>query len=533
MTSDDVPITIVGGGPVGLALALVLSRQGIASRVLEMNRTTTDHPKARGVWTRAMEIFRQWGVYEAIRARGLPDESDSIVFLDGLDCEIDRSTPEPFNDESPARKSIVAQDAVEEALAAALVDHPDADVRWETEFVGMEELPDGVRVTARDLKTGKQFIWTSQYLVGADGGRGSVSRMARIEHEGPPVMALMLNTYFRADLSRYKSAKNAAGLQLRSRGPDGQPVHLLNTNGADRWLWLTRIGGDHDERPRPLTESETVDKIRRALDDSEIKVELINESVWRMTRRIAKTFRKGRVFLVGDAAHRFPPFGGFGMNSGIQDVHNLAWKFAFVLRGQASDRLLDSYDLERRPIAHANADLSLVNAARFPHIVDALQSGNRDRVRFWLRDAENHIHSIGHTLGFSYEQGALVPDGTTPPDRTPRYYRPTDRPGSRFPHIWLDEANTRSTLDLFDRDFVLVIGPDADAWEVAAEDVSRSLSLPIIVHRLVKADPHLGFEMGPRGAALVRPDGVTAWRIGWVSEQPKEDLSGALTNILG
>src|SRR5690606_14640640 len=119
---------------------------------------------------------------------------------------------------------------------------------------------------------------------------------------------------------------------------------------------------------------------------------------WRMTRRIANAFRKGRVFLVGDAAHQFPPFGGFGMNSGIEDVHNLAWKLAFVLRGRAGNRLLDTYDVERRPIAHANADLAFVNATRFPHIGAALQNGDRDEIRFWLRDAENHIHSMGHTL---------------------------------------------------------------------------------------------------------------------------------------
>lgn len=532
MRIDDVPVTIVGGGPVGLAMALVLSRQGVASRLLEINATTTDHPKARGVWTRAMEIFRQWGVYDAIRARGLPDESDSIVFMDGLDDEIDRSSPEPFNDESPARKSIVAQDAVEEALAAALRNHPDVDVRWRTEFLALDEGPDGVRVTARDLETGEELSWSSRYLIGADGGRGGVAKAVGIGHEGPPVMAVMLSTYFKADLSRYRSVRNAAGVQLRSREPGGVPVNLLNTNGADRWLWLSRIGADRDERPRPLTEAETVAKISEALGDPDIEVQLINESIWRMTRRIAETFRRGRVFLVGDAAHRFPPFGGFGMNSGIQDVHNLAWKLAFVLDGRADKRLLDSYDLERRPIAHANADLSLVNGARFPILGEALQSGDRDRIRFWLRDAENHIHSIGHTLGFVYEAGAVVPDATTPPDKTPRWYRPTDRPGGRFPHLWIDEARTVSTLDLFDRDLVLVTGPEGDAWAEAAAEAAKDLGMLIRVHRLAAADPGEGFGMGPRGAVLVRPDGVTAWRIGWAEPRPAEMLKLVVETIL-
>lgn len=532
MASGDIPVTIVGGGPVGLAMALVLSRQGVASRVLEMNATTTDHPKARGVWVRAMEIFRQWGVYEPIRARGLPDASDSMVILDGMDNELDRSRPEPWNDESPARKSIVAQDAVEEALAAKLADHSDVDLRWRTEFLSCEETPDGVRVTARDLASGETLTWTSQYLIGADGGRGAVARQVGIEYEGPPTLALMLNTYFRADLSRYPAAHNAAGLQMRVLDPDAEPCHLLNTNGADRWLWLTRIGAETDERPRPLTEAETIAKIRAALRLPDLQVEIINEATWRMTRRIAKTFRRSRTFLVGDAAHRFPPFGGFGMNSGIQDAHNLAWKLAFVLNGKAGDALLDTYDAERRPIAHENADLALQNGARFPHVVAAFQSGDRDRIRFWLHDAENHIHSIGHTLGFSYVSDAVIPDETTPPDRTPRWYRPTDRPGSRFPHLWLDATKTRSTLDLFDRDLVLVTGPDGGPWAQAAAEVAATVGVPIAVHRLKAADPEQGVAMGPRGAALVRPDGITAWRIGWVTQTPEADLERAVRSIL-
>ncbi|BCW87634.1 4-methyl-5-nitrocatechol 5-monooxygenase [Alphaproteobacteria bacterium SO-S41] len=532
MSLSDVPITIVGGGPVGLSMALVLSRQGIASRVLEINATTTDHPKARGVWIRAMEIFRQWGVYQPIKDRGLPDASDSMVLMDGIDREIARTAPEPFNDESPARKSIVAQDAVEEALAAELKNHPLAQVYWRTEFVGVEETPDGLRITANDLRTGETLTWNSTYLIGADGGKAGVAKLAGIEFEGPPVMATMLNTYFRADLSRFPAARDAAGLYFRPRKPEDDAFNILNTNGADRWLWLNRIGLERDERPRPLTEAETIARIRYALGVDDIKIELINESVWRVTRRIAKTFRKGRIFLVGDAAHRFPPYGGFGMNSGVQDAHNLAWKLAFVLAGKAGDALLDTYDTERRPIAHANADIALVNGARIPHLMDAHRSGDPDRIRFWLQDSENHIHSIGHTLGFVYEKGALVPDHTTPPDRTPRYYKPTDRPGSRYPHFWLDDARTTSSLDLFDRDFVLMIGPEADAWEAAAKEVAQARGIPIHVHRLASVDPKKGFAVGPHGAALVRPDGVTAWRTGWVGAQPAQDLATVLDAIL-
>ena len=533
MPLENVPVTIVGGGPVGLSMALALARQGIASRVLELKSTTTDHPKARGVWVRSMEIFRQWGIYEPIRTRGLPDNSDSTVLMDGLEIELGRSAPEPFNDESPARKSIVAQDAVEEALVSKLKDYPDVDIRWLTEFVGGEELATGVRINARNLQTGEERSWLSTYLIGADGGTRVVANIAGIEYEGPPVMALMSNVYFKADLSAYKSVHNAAGLFFLPVDPIDEVLALLNTNGVDRWLWVSRIGAETDERERPPTADEIVTKLRKMMRKCDLSIEIINQGVWRMTRRIAKVFSKGRIFLVGDAAHRFPPYGGFGMNSGIQDVHNLSWKLAFVLRGISSEALLNSYDAERRPIAHANADIAMVNGTRFPRVLEAAASRDPDRIRFWLLDAANHTNSIGHNLGFVYDEGAVVPDGTTRPPYSPRYYHPTDRPGSRFPHFWLNARHTRSSIDLFDRDLVLVHGPNADAWASAAAEVSRRLAVPIVAHRLTGAErPELGLAMGARGAVLVRPDGIVAWRIGWVTAQPADDLANVIEKVL-
>ena len=241
------------------------------------------------------------------------------------------------------------------------------------------------------------------------------------------------------------------------------------------------------------------------------------------------------MFLAGDAAHRFPPTGGLGLNSGIEDVHNLAWKLAFVLQGKAPDRLLDSYDAERRPIANANADMALLNGARFQKFIEAAVSGNPDKLNFWLKDMANHTNSIGHVLGFIYNEGALIPDGSTPPPRTPRTYTPTDRPGSRFPHFWLDPEQTRTSLDLFDGDMVLVIGKSADAWaKGGGGGVAAAWGLlPIlVVHRLGEVDPALGIAMGPRGAALVRPDGVTAWRIGWAEPDPVAVLGAAVDRIL-
>lgn len=531
--ASDVPVTIVGGGPVGLSMALVLGRFGIRSRVIEQAATTTDHPKARGVWPRAMEIFRQWGVEQAIRRGGLQDETDAFVVLETMDKELGRSWPEPFHDEGPARKSVVAQDIVEEALAAKLKEFSEAQVLWSTRAV--EALPDdsGVTITVEDIASGARTGWRSDYLIGADGGAGFSAKAAGIAYEGPPQLALMLNTYFRADLSRFQAAKDAAGLIFAPQpGDTEEPFRILNTNAADRWLLLRRIGTDRDERPVVPSEAETIASIRHFLQLPDLNVEIINEGVWRLTRRIASRFSAGRIFLVGDAAHRFPPTGGFGMNSGIQDVHNLGWKLAYVLQGKARPNLLSSYDLERRPIANANADLALNNLARFGMFLKAVGDRNPDKLEFWLRDMDNHTNSIGHTLGFIYDDGAVVPDGSTRPPYTPRMYTPTDRPGSRFPHWWLDKNKKISSLDLFDKDFVLMFGRDGHSWAEAARALSKSRGIPIDTYEVGDLDPALGVRLGKSGAALVRPDGVTAWRVAWPEDDPEAVLGDVLDRIL-
>jgi 2-polyprenyl-6-methoxyphenol hydroxylase-like FAD-dependent oxidoreductase len=531
--SADPAVTIVGGGPVGLSLALGLARQGIESRLLDLKPTTTDHPKSRGCWLRTMEIFRQWGIEEGLRPRGLPDGADCFAVVDGIaNPEFGRSKPEPIDQASPSRKCGVAQDAVEDELLKALRAQGGCDVRFATEFVDAAIDDDGVVVRARDLGSGEVASWRSRFLLGADGGSGAAASVAGIRYEGPPVMALMLNTYFRADLSGFQVAREAGALLLRPPGGEGQVRTILNTDGRDRWLFLTQIGVEHDERLRPWTEAETIEAIRDHLALPDLEVSIINESVWRRTRRIAERYRNGRVLLVGDAAHRFPPTGGMGMNSGIQDAHNLAWKIAFVLRGDASEALLDSYDAERRAAAHSNADISLHNTNRLEMLYTAILAGNPDQIRFWLRDLEYHTHNTGQSLGWTYGEGAFIPDAGTRPAHDPRYYRPVVFPGARFPHFWLDDAKTRSSLDLFERRMTLVIGHEADSWSAAAADVARRRGLPIEVFRLPPTVPPELAELTPRGAALVRPDGVTAWRIGWQSGREAEDLGAALDELL-
>jgi 2-polyprenyl-6-methoxyphenol hydroxylase-like FAD-dependent oxidoreductase len=529
----DTPVFIVGGGPVGLAMALLLHRFRIDCVVVERSPGTTDHPKSRGCYSRTMELFRQWGVEDAIRARGLPRHSDMWVCARSLvGEELGRTTPEPDLGHTPSWKSMVAQDAVEEEILRALEGSPYARVLFSTEALDFDMTESGVSVRTRSCATGEERWWHARFLIAADGAGSGVRQAAGIAMEGPPSLAVMSNDYWRADLSHIRRLADVAGCRIFSEQP-GVPVStILNTNGRDRWLTVTQIG-DGDSRGEQKSADATVEMIRVQAGIPDLPVQMINRSVWRVSRQVAQRFRKGPVFLVGDAAHRFPPTGGYGLNSGVQDAHNLAWKLAFVLGGAASDHLLDSYDAERRPIAHSNADFSLGNRVRIETMEQAMRSGDADWIRFWIEDFDNHLHSIGQSLGFRYEAGAVIPDGTAAAPLNPRIYVPSDRPGSRFPHRWLDAARTRSTLDWFDTGLTLVTGPLGQHWLEAARSVAARTALPLTARTLDNVHSKDGLHMGPKGAVLVRPDGHVAWRIPYAPPDPEHALGTALSTLFG
>jgi len=527
-------VFIVGGGPVGLSMAILMNRFGVDFVMVERASSTTDHPKARGCWSRTMEIFRQWGIEDRMRARGLPDNSDMFAFVESMTGhEYGRTLPEVNIGLSPAWKCILSQDAVEEELLKHARESGSGRILYSTEFVDYTETPQGVQVTVRDLKSGETSEWGASYLIAADGAGSSVRRVSGLEMRGPSTMAVMANEYWKADLSAIRGAANTAAFRVVPKESTVPMASVLNTNGRDRWLSLIKIGVDRDERPGERTDEEVVRLARIHTGLPNLDVQVINRSIWRLSRQVAAGFRKNRVFLVGDAAHRFPPSGGYGMNSGIQDAHNLAWKLAFVLQGRATDRLLDSYDQERRPVAESNADFSYGNTQRFLKTDDAFRRGNIDEINFWIKDTENHVHSVGQSLGFAYDEGALIPDGTAKPAMRTRTYEPSDRPGGRFPHIWLDLARNKSTLDWFDKNFVLVVGLKGEAWLEAAKDVSARTDLQIETHQFEEDPEKHGLLIGLRGAVLVRPDGHVAWRMPWLPSDPAAELASALSTLIG
>jgi 2,4-dichlorophenol 6-monooxygenase len=308
--------------------------------------------------------------------------------------------------------------------------------------------------------------------------------------------------------------------------------------------------GDYDERTCAAL-------VRRALGTEAAEFEIRTIRPWHMTAQVAARYRAGRAFLVGDAAHRFPPTGGLGLNTGVQDAHNLAWKLAAVDAGAASPALLESYDAERRPVAQANAEASVRNAVRMLEVYRALgtdQAGPPTGARFAailadpeararaeraIADQAEHFDMLGLQLGFSYEAGAVVPDGSAPPAvaNPVREFVPTARPGARLPHAWVSRAGGRaSTLDLASSTgFTLIAGAAGDAWCAAAALARPPLVVLVLGRDLPDPEGALAARLGlePGGALLVRPDQHVAWRSAAAVHDPTGALRSALATVLG
>ena len=291
------------------------------------------------------------------------------------------------------------------------------------------------------------------------------------------------------------------------------------------------------------SEDACADIVRRALGTDAHPFAVRTIRTWTMTAQVAERYRERRMFLVGDAAHRFPPTGGLGLNTGVQDAHNLAWKIAAVETGWASDALLETYEVERRPIAQRNADVSLQNALRLGEVYQALASGESDALRAAIANQAEHFDMLGLQLGFAYDSGAIVGNGEKRPRAgSVRDYIPNARPSSRVPHAWVTRAGVRvSTLDLcaYAR-FTLVAGPAAGAWVTSSAARAEATAGPVpIDHVVIGRDvidedgrwmTLLGIDAS--GAVLVRPDQHVAWRSRHGVADPAASVARVLASIV-
>lgn len=531
----DTAVLVVGAGPVGMAMALVLDRFGIPHVVVERSLGTTDHPKAHGCMVRTMEHFRVWGLEDAVRAGGLSPQATGVWFCESVTGHVFGVPRARVSAQSPTSVCAVTQDVVEDVLDGSLRKNGHTTLRRGCELVDLTQDDLGVTATVRDLATGEDVGIRADYLIACDGAGSRIRRKLGIELEGHEAMARVANYYYRAEVGHLPQVHEAFAFSVWPTDPDVRPGWVTFAgNAGDRWIFTQPVSDmDHpDEEVPVLSEDELLPTLRAHWGIPDLDIELLNVKLWRISAQLPTALRSGRVILAGDAAHLIPPSGGLGMNSGFQDVHNLGWKLALVVGGVAPDALLDTYEAERRPVVAGIIEWSKANGHRMWKMPEVIRRRHEDPEawRELLLDFENHMDSVGQQLGYVYERGALVDDGTAVPAMDPQNYWPTDRPGARFPHMWVDRSLSESTIDWFDAEFVLVCGPDAHEWRAAGERVAGESPVPLRVRTLPTVAGPIAF--GATGAVLVRPDGHVAWRPSEMPDDPTAALAEALAHIV-
>jgi 2-polyprenyl-6-methoxyphenol hydroxylase-like FAD-dependent oxidoreductase len=514
-----IPVLIVGGGPVGLALAGELGWRGITCELVEQTDGAITTPKMNEVSTRTMEFCRRWGIADAVRHCPFPDDHPlDVVFVTSLSGHELARMPRPpravqkADGHSPERQQICSQIWFDPILRSFAQSSPNVRLRYRTRLEAFEASAAGVTAELRHLDTGKREAITADYLVGCDGANSEIREALGIGLEGQGVLGHPLHLFFRAPdlLARCGRQPGVFFLAIDRHGLWANIRVIDPANGLWRLMVL-----DSDGKQTP----ETVDRaalLRRALG-CPVDVEWQGLSIWTRRSVVAERYSDGRVFLAGDAVHQLSPTGALGMNTGIGDAVDLGWKLAAVLDGWAGPGLLDCYDAERRPIGHRNVGM----AAEFYIAHGEFADGNaaidedseagrvlrRSLGEDLARNVGRMFRTAGLQLGYRYESSPIcLSDGTPPfPDKAEKLVA-SARPGSRAPHAWLRDGR-RSILDLFGRGFVLLRFGKTPT--VALEQAARRRGVALTVMDVDETEIRKLYE---RRLVLVRPDGHVAWR---------------------
>ncbi len=545
-------VLIVGGGPVGLSAALTLAQQGIHSILIERNTDITNHPKASAFNTRTMEIMRNLGIADSIYAEtGAVGGVSFYTSLSGYKLGEIRMADHPeyiksLISSSPAPLTISSQTLLEKLLKQSADDSEFVDVRFGHEKFDLHQYDDHVEAQVRDLGNGDEdnnsYTIKAQYVIACDGAGSPTRQALKRKLIGEPPFGHQINVYIEADIeSLVDNEAHQALYWISTTDVSGVFIGL----GGDwkHWCFNFSYFPEKGEKAEDFDEARCLQNVYAALGTSDLEVKILSIGPWVLCGQVIDQYRQGRIFFGGDAAHLNIPTGGFGFNTGMQEVHNLAWKLAYVLRGQAPDSLLDTYHEERREVAVFNVETSRKNAiniratgAEFGAKVDdadklELDTAEGIAARKKRSDAienqRNHFIFLGQEIGFGYWESSLVSH-----DGSPHYveahqvsdpiytYIANAKPGARAPHCWVKyKGEQKSLLDFFTTDFTLLVCGDPQDWQEMLTDRPEDVRINIYTIGTKGADFidvhnvwHQYYGIDDAGAILIRPDGHVAWR---------------------
>ncbi|HLU19563.1 MAG TPA: FAD-dependent monooxygenase [Pusillimonas sp.] len=539
----EIPVLIAGGASVGLSMAAELGWRKIPCLLVEQRPEVNPHPRANAVGNRTMEYFRRWGVDQKLFNKGVPPDYPadyywvssmhgralhrlSMLSYEQLVQARNSGVADPMAEMywSPYLKTIVGQQHVERALKEYVQTLECVDSRFGWALRDFEQDAEGVTAQIECLQTGKIEQVRSRYLVGCDGGRSLVRTRLNVPMSGRSNMARFVSIYFRCPdfMEAHSFGHGNIYFPLRKE----YSGFLLNWDGGT--LWTYHLILPEGKEWNDIDPSQAV----WALLGKEVPLEVIEVQPWTAHALTVDQYRVGNVYLAGDAAHKFTPTGGLGMNTGVGDAIELGWKLEAVIRGWAPPCLLDTYHIERHPVGVRN---TMEAADNFDKLYSVMQYGPeldaddehgealRKALGEELQRQEKILASSGVLLGYRYNATPIcVPDGTPEPPDDPRRYVPTARPGHRAPHIWLTPDT--SILDLFSPHFTLLDFTGRQAgrqWEKQA----TSMGVPLTVREIDHAGAKRLYDAE---LVLVRPDMMVAWR-----GASDADAQGILQTVTG